>query len=255
MRLSTLFPTAVAILISLCPCRGQQLDPSGEPSSPNVNWRGLLLQSGLFLGIEHGFRFATEPGTRAEIKGRFFHDWGGAIRGLGGWRDSDPFLVNYIGHPLQGAVTGHIFTQNYRPGRMTEFGFNRQYWSSRLKAMAWSTAYSVQFELGPVSEASLGNVGSAALPGTMGYVDLIVTPTAGMGVQVLEDALDHFVVRPLEKRFSWQPAVIAMRGILNPARSFANALRWKVPWHRDTRPGVRSLSTRTEVQRSGVAVD
>jgi hypothetical protein len=214
-----------------------------------VDWKPLLWQSTFFLGIEHGFRFATEPGTRREIRGKFFPEYWGAIRGLGGWRDSDPFLVNYIGHPMQGAVTGHLFSANSRSGRLQEFALTRAYWGSRLRAMAWSAAYSTQFELGPLSEASLGNLGSSAVPGAMGWVDLVVTPAAGLGVQTIEDFLDRFAVRPLEERIGWAPAIVGLRGVLNPARSFSNAMRLKVPWHRDSRPGFRHIRAQQRASR------
>ena len=78
------------------------------------------------------------------------------------WGDTDPFLVNYVGHPMQGSVTGFIWTQNHPVERRLEFSSNPSYWRSRLKAMGWSAIYSTQFELGAVSEASLGNLGSHA---------------------------------------------------------------------------------------------
>lgn len=58
-----------------------------------------------------------------------------------------------------GAVTGYIQAHNDPAGRGRQFGWNRGYWKSRMKATAWSTAYSLQFEFGPVSESSLDNVG------------------------------------------------------------------------------------------------
>ena len=143
---------------------------------------------------------------------------------------------------MQGAVTSYIYTNNNKTGKMAEFGANRAYWNSRLKAMAYSAAYSAQFELGPIGEASLGNVGSTSVPGTMGWVDLVVTPAGGLGWQVTEDALDRYVIRTLENKLRWGPAIVALRGVLNPSRSFTNVLRLRVPWHRDTRPGWREIT-------------
>ena len=59
----------------------------------------------LFL-IQHAFRLTTESGTRADLKGPFFKDYFKALKSLRGWNDGDPFLVNYIGHPMQGSVLG-----------------------------------------------------------------------------------------------------------------------------------------------------
>lgn len=220
----------------------QARGPVLMPKKGETDWKPILLQSGFFLGVQHAFRFGTEEGTRELIGGPFFKDWGDSLRGLHGWGDTDPFMVNYIGHPMQGAVTSYIFTNNHRSGKAAEFGMNSAYWTSRLKAMGYSAAYSAQFELGPLSEASLGNVGSTSVRGTMGWVDLVVTPTAGLGWQVTEDILDRYVVKNLERKIRWAPAVIVMRGFLNPARSFSNAMRLKVPWHRDTRGGFREIA-------------
>lgn len=200
-------------------------------------WRPALQQAGLFLGIQHSFRFATEPATRANLKGRFWRDYLDSADALRGWDDGDPHLVNYVGHPMMGAVTGFIQVQNDPRGRTETFGLHSGYWASRLKATAFSTAYSFQFELGPISESSLGNVGIDNKG--HGAVDLVVTPTLGFAWQVTEDALDRFLISRLESRVRNRAVRIALRAGLNPSRSFANAIRFKVPWHRDNRqPGV-----------------
>ena len=72
-----------------------------------------------------------------------------------------------------------------------------------------------------------------------GAVDLVLTPVLGLAWQATENALDHYVVRSLEKRVKNRVARLALRSGLNPSRALANALRFKVPWHRDSRePGV-----------------
>ncbi len=58
---------------------------------------------------------------------------------------------------MEGAVAGFIEIQNDRRYRKLEFGDNN-YWKSRLRATAYAFAFSTQFEVGPISEASLGNV-------------------------------------------------------------------------------------------------
>jgi hypothetical protein len=181
-----------------------------------------------------------KDGTRKEIKGPFFRDWFQSVRNLRGWRDGDPFLVNYIGHPIMGAASGYIQIQNDPRGRYLEFEPTRKgYWKSRLKAMAWSAAYSTQFELGPISEASLGNVGRTPRPdgkSPMSYVDLIITPTVGTLWLMGEDALDKHLIQRFEKRVRNQFWRGIVRSFLNPGRSIANAMRFKGPWHRDRRP-------------------
>ena len=204
------------------------------------NWSSAIAQSMLFLAVSHCFRFATESGTRAELKGPFFKDYWASVRSLRGWADGDPFLVNYIGHPMGGSVAGFIQIQNDPNGLKQEIGLsNKNYWHSRMRAMAWAAAYSAQFELGPISEASLGNVGLK--PGEnsnhpMAWVDLIITPTMGTGWLVGEDLLDRYLIRWFESKISNRKVIIVMRTFLNPTRSFANIYRGSVMWTRENRP-------------------
>jgi hypothetical protein len=191
----------------------------------------------MFLGIQHGFRVATEEATRGELKGPFVREWLRSIRSIDGWHDGDPFIVNYVGHPMMGAVSGWIQVQNDPEYRRATFGRDQRYWKSRLRALAFSAAYSTQFELGPLSEASIGNV--QLHPPETGLCDLVVTPAVGLGWQIAEDALDKLVVRRIEARIDAAWVKVITRGVLNPARSFANLMRWKVPWYRDDRGGVR----------------
>lgn len=228
-----LFARYVGSILVLCVAGSAQSDTSGLED--DFHWRPALLQSSLFLGVQHGFRMATEPGTRADLKGPFFADWGRALKGIRGWRDGDPFYVNYVGHPMMGAVSGFIYVQNDPRSRVAPFG-TETYWQSRLRAMVWSAAYSTVFEVGPASEASLGNVGLRE--GTAGAVDFVVTPIAGTGLLVLEDAVDRHVIRKLEAQWDNRVYRIFVRSLLNPDRSMANLLRFKVPWHRDNRMGV-----------------
>jgi hypothetical protein len=74
-----------------------------------------------------------------------------------------------------------------------EISFSRRYWASRGRASLWVATYSLQFEFGPLSEASIGNVGLR--PETTGWVDHVVTPVGAFGLVVAEDALDRFLVK------------------------------------------------------------
>ncbi len=202
------------------------------------DWDAAFRQSMIFLGIQHAFRLATEKGSRADLKGPFFADYFKSVRSLRGWSDSDPFLVNYIGHPMMGAVGGRIQIQNDPKGAREEISLDKIYWRSRMKAFWWAAAYSTQFEIGLVSEASLGNIGirpSRKAKHPMSYVDLVVTPVVGAGWLVGEDALDRYIIRRFEHKLSRRIAVILFRSFLNPTRSFANVMRGKFPWYRDDR--------------------
>jgi hypothetical protein len=181
---------------------------------------------------------ATESGSRADLKGPFFKDYFKSLRSLRGWDDADPFLVNYIGHPMMGSVTGFIQVQNDPKGVKEEVGLKKSYWRSRLKAFGWSFAYSTQFEIGLASEASLGNIGIrpyGKAKNPMAYGDLVVTPVVGTGWLVGEDLIDRYLIERLEDKIGNRKAVNIIRGFLNPTRSFANLLRGKKPWYRDNR--------------------
>lgn len=224
-----------------------------EPALPSqkFHWAPALRQSLLFLGVEHGFRM-TQLYTRKRLAGPFFQDWFDSVAGTSGWGDRDAFSANYIGHPMQGAISSYIHIQNDPGGIRQEFGRDPAYWKSRLRAMAWAAAYSVQFELGPLSEASIGNVGQKK--GTAGAVDLVVTPTAGMGWTVTEDLLDKYVILGLERRNQNRVVRGFARSLLNPSRSFANLMRAKPPWHRDTRGGVAAADVEAPQPPSPVAI-
>jgi hypothetical protein len=204
-----------------------------KDKSLGVDWRGLAVQSYKFLVLEHAFRFATEPGTRRGMKGPFLSTYAESIRSLHGWADGDPFYVNYVGHPMMGSIAGRIWEQNDPRYRDVVFGKSPQYWKSRLRASAFSFAYSAQFEIGPFSEASVGKI-QRVWP-QQGFVDIVITPVAGLGWTLAEDAIDKYLVRRLEERFTHPYIRMLVRTWATPSMSFGNVLAGRVPWHRSNR--------------------
>jgi hypothetical protein len=232
---------------------------SAAPQDPEVftegvHWGPVFKQSLEFLLLEHGFRLADGGFTRYLLMHKpFWDDWAASLQhfDMHRWGDGDPFIINYIGHPMEGAVSGDIFIQNDPRGRMQRFGKSSGYWKSRLKAMGWAALYSAYFETGPVlSEAAIGNEGGftyvpgcgnspCSKPGKVfkpqtnntGWVDFVVTPTIGMGWIVLEDAIEAAFVDRLagdSPKLRWK----ILRGSLSPSRSLSNVLQWKRPWYR-----------------------
>jgi len=205
-----------------------------------VNWSALSRASLRFLAIEHGFRLLTEPGTREGLKGSWLPDYAQAVGNLHGWADGDEFYVNYVGHPMQGSVAGFLWVQNDRAYRNVEFGTDPMYWKSRLRAAAFAWAYSTQFEIGPLSEASIGNI-QAYFP-QQGFVDHVITPTIGMSWMIAEDVVDRYLVKRIEAASGNRWVRLLARSGLNPSRTFASVLQGQAPWHRDTRPGILSYA-------------
>jgi hypothetical protein len=217
---------------------GKNKEFSGDPKSLDLSkssdiegfrWRPAIQQALLFLAVQHGYAM-TQPKTREALKGRFFHDYIESVKSLHGWEDGGKFFTNYIAHPMQGSFVGFIQIHNDPKGMKQRFSGSGDYWRSRMKAMAWSAAWSTQFEIGPLSQASIGNVG---LKGKQTYVDLVMTPTLGAAMLITEDALDRFVIERIERGTNNFYLRIFSRMLLNPTRTVANLIRFKHPWHRD----------------------
>jgi hypothetical protein len=222
------------------------LPPDPDPSanaSPNdslkpqsVQWGPLLKDSFRFLMFEQAFRI-SQRNTREGYDGPFFRDYFDSVANIHGWRDGDSFTTNYVGHPMQGAISGDIWIANDPRYRDAIFVWSsNQYWKSRLRATAFAAVYSLQFEIGPISEASLGNV--QRNPRATGVVDWVITPALGMVWMVGEDAVDAKFISKWEANTHNRAARIMLRGLLNPSRSMSNLMQFKAPWHRDTRHGI-----------------
>ncbi len=202
------------------------------PKDVTVNWRKAFLESGLFIVLMNGKRAALEPWTQAAMKGPFFKDYWRSIKGSlkWKWKDGDDFFINYVRHPAEGATFAFIIRQN-DPNSIdpTSCGFSKKYFKQTFKTVIFSAIGSTLFEIGPVSEASIGNVGYFK---QSGLVDFFVTPTVGVAFMIGQDLLDNYVIKNLERKIHNKIFVATMRVVLNPTRSLANALAFKKPWYR-----------------------
>jgi hypothetical protein len=209
---------------------------SGDAVSSTFHWKGVLAQSALLLGTQHALRMVQKK-TRYHLDGPFWSDYMDSLEGLHGWNDGNPIVTNYGGHPMMGAIAGFIQIQNDPRGMSLEWDpQNPAYWKSRFKALGWAALYSTGYELAPWGEAGIGNVGRDR--GTMGFIDLVITPLGGFGMMLLEDYLDKKVIRNLERGKSPETARV-LRVLLNPQRSVANMMRIERPSYRDTRTNYR----------------
>ncbi len=144
-------------------------------------------------------------------------------------------MAPYVGHPLEGSLFGFIERQNDPKYRLVQWGDGRDYWISMFRSMAYSAVWHTQWKIGPASEASIANVMLHASPG---FICLVDTPTLGFVVLLAEDAADRYVLMGLENRTANRPLIIFARSFLNPGRTFANMMAFRVPWYRETRMGL-----------------
>lgn len=213
------------------------VESSNEPGT--FEWKGAFEDAALFLGVEHAIRLTYDPNVRRRLRGPFFRDYVDSVESIHGWSDGDGAVTNYVGHPMSGSITGFIEAAHDPRFRHVTFEVSRDYWKSRMRAMAFSAAYSLQFEIGPISEASIGN--TQLNPRARGVVDWVVTPTIGTGWMVTEDLVDKYLIRPIERRTSSHPVLIFVRTVLNPTRTAANVFERRRPWQRDDRPGINFI--------------
>lgn len=210
--------------------------PVVKPKSDlSIHWMPALMESLYYTGVMHAFRTVTEPGTRDTLNGHWFQNYKQSLAELRGWSDGDSFMAPYVGHSIEGSVFGYILRQNDPRYRNVQWGDGRDYFISVLRSMAFSAVWHTQWKIGPLSEASYGNVMLHASPG---FVTLTDTPTLGAATMIAEDVADRYLIMGLENRTGNRTLIILTRSFLNPGRSFANIMAFRVPWNRDTRIGL-----------------
>lgn len=239
----------VCLLMSVSPAGAQISAPSPLAASPPIgveeadstqrpvsttttgstDWAQVIGNSLRLASLEHTTRLMLQPETRGALSGPFIADYLRSIRRPEGWNDGNAWAVNYIGHPIHGAAAGFVWLAAQRD-KSASPEFSRGFWSSRGKAALWAAAYSLQFELGPFSEASIGNVGMQ--PGTTGWVDHVMTPVGALGFMVLEDWVDHAVIARLERSTGNIFLRATARVALNPSRSMSAMAQGQMPWTR-----------------------
>jgi hypothetical protein len=220
------------------------------------HWQRALTESFTFLLIEQAYVVHTDFHWVVVENGvPFNHFWRDYKQSLSawvhsGWNDGDPSWFGYVGHPVQGALTGFIQIQNDPRGEKLEFSRTKAYWWSRFKAGLWNAVYSTQWNLGPFSEVTVEKYGTKSrapwnyngsypclkhcLTG-VGQIDIVMTPLGGTGWLIGEDFLDKEIVRRVEGDTENRLLIDTVRCALNPVRGGANILHGKQPWYRASR--------------------
>ncbi len=214
----------------------------GKPC--RVSWLPILWQTFEATAIENTGNIALDDETRNDLTHHPY--WATYIKCVHQfryrqWRDDDDFMVDYVGHGMQGAIVASVFEQNDPKARSLVYVNNGNYWRSRLKAMAWITVFEVQWKIGPAGEASIGNSGlntyftprvQGRSTNETGFQDFVDTPIVGFGWNVAEDAIDRFVMPHIWKR-THNKLILSVLFPLTPCKAAANILRYKPFYYRD----------------------
>jgi len=239
-------------------CSSGELDRG----SCKFHWKAALLEQLEYLTLETSWNLTTNYWVSYyTFHGHWLQDWFAADAGFkfSRWNDANPIIDDYVAHPMMGAITMDIFIQNDPRGMSIEFQNTKAYWHSRLWALLYSAIYSAEWKLGPVSEASFGRTGgfdyydknAKKVTNGTGTVGLVVTPVGGWVWAMAEDFMDYHVISKLDPLTGNWFYLFSM-SFLNPCRSFANLMRYKAPWYRDTRQ-VPSIHDRIYVTQSDLA--
>ncbi len=213
----------------------------GKPC--RVSWARVIPESFLFLATQHAGNIWMDKDTRYNLThGSFWGDYVYCVDHYrwSRWKDDDPFGVDYIGHPMMGALTNSIYEQNDPKQRALDFENTHRYWMGRLRATAYSAVYSAQWKIGPLSEASIGNTGigyyrrdrDGVWTNETGMQDFFMTPIGGLAWNVGEDAIDRYIFSHV-RHAQRNRAVLFVASFMTPARSAANLTRFRAPYYRD----------------------
>ena len=221
-----------------------ECESGGAHAKPcHLQWGRLLAESLFFLASQHAGNIALDHDTRIQLThGSFWGDYEYCVEHYrwSRWKDDDPFGVDYIGHPMMGALTSSIYEQNDPKQRALIFANTRRYWNGRLKAMAYSAVYSAQWKIGPASEASVGNTGlgyyirqrDGVYTNETGMQDFFITPVGGLAWNVGEDIIDRYLFRPVIRNHRNKYLLLAA-AMMTPMRAGANASRFRALYYRD----------------------
>jgi Lipid A 3-O-deacylase (PagL) len=211
----------------------------------HVHVRQLVISAVLYNAFQNAGNLYTGYWYRYETTHGEW--WNRYVNSVEGWRwdvwsDDNPFMDDYVGHPIMGSITNYLWIQNDPKSMTLEQSNTWPYWRRMLRALGFSTFYSFQWKFGPFGEAGIGHNGDhyfsdekgKVTTNETGWVELVTTPAGGFGWTLAEDALDKHVVRRLEAK-SRNPFALTAYQLMTPSRATANFLRFRPPWYRDSR--------------------
>lgn len=208
-----------------------------------VHWGHLIATTSAFNAFQNAGNVYTGYWYRYETThGKWLDRWFNSVTEWrwDRWKDDNPFTDDYVAHPMMGAITNYLWIQEDPKSMTVEFGNTPEYWRSRMRALAFSTAYSFEWKFGPFGEAGVGHNGDhffydhGIRTNETGVVEIVTTPVGGFLWTMAEDALDKHVVSKFEEKPRGTLGLLAI-SFLTPSRATANIFRFRPPWYRDGR--------------------
>ena len=86
-----------------------------------IRWHSVLKEAGLLFAATEFGRLTAQDFTREALKGPYFKDYIRSLKGFHGWDDGDPWLTNYVVHPMGGSTYMWIVNQNNPKGARQDF--------------------------------------------------------------------------------------------------------------------------------------
>jgi hypothetical protein len=151
-----------------------------EGADTSFRWKPAI-GSTLLVILTQNLANLTSSRFHDELEGPFLNDWFTSAAALfdSNWDDGNKAQTNYIAHPIGGAIYANNARMN-DPKYAALLPGDPGYGTGVLRSMAFAAAASLMYEIGPISEASLGNLGMKN-PDKQGWVDPVMTPVLGAG--------------------------------------------------------------------------
>jgi hypothetical protein len=209
----------------------QAAAPAESKGQLEATWKPVKVSKVFIYALqmtfyEHVLRVLSQDFTRQQLKGKFWPEYFDSVHVPQKWGDKDHWQVNYIGHAMSGGAFARIWMVQREPRTTTA----PQYFKALGRALIFTSICSIQYEMGPMSEASIGNVGLN--PDDLGWNDYIWTPIGGVLWTMAEDGIDKYALTWIDKHVPFMMAKAAARMILNPSRMLANIGMNRTPWSR-----------------------
>jgi len=221
-------PSTGAVLLPAAEAASRNWAGPMEAADDSFRWKPAI-GSTLLVILTQNLANLTSSRFHNELEGPFVNDWFTSAAALfdSNWDDGNKIQTNYIAHPIGGAIYANNARMN-DPKYAALLPGDPGYGTGVLRSMAFAAAASLMYEIGPVSEASIGNLGMKN-PDKQGWVDPVMTPVLGAGWMVLEDVVHQQMLRRVEGRVPYTILHI----FLNPARTISNLFNFRPPCPRE----------------------